>query len=251
VKISEETGQTIISGMGELHLEVIRHRMERDFGLKVKVHKPRVSYRESVKNPAEAEGRFERQAGGESQFASVKLRIEPYSGEESILVKSALKPGKIPADLEQSILQSIRDEANAGGNFGYPLMKIKLTLIDVGYREGETTDVAAQAATNQAVRKVLSAAEMILLEPIMSLEIVSPQEFVGGIQGDLNSRKAHILGSEQRGHFYQIEAEAPLAQMFGYSTDIRSLSQGRASYSMEPLEYREAPQSVVDTILGH
>lgn len=251
VKISEETGQTIISGMGELHLEVIRHRMERDFGLKVKVHKPRVSYRESVRNPAEAEGRFERQAGGESQFASVKLRIEPYSGEESILVKSSLKPGRIPADLEQSILQAIRDEANAGGNFGYPLMKVKLTLIDVGYREGETTDVAAQAATNQAFRNVLSAAEMTLLEPIMRLEIVSPQEFVGGIQGDLNSRKAHILGSEQRDHFYQIEAEAPLAQMFGYSTDIRSLSQGRASYSMEPLEYREAPQSVIDTLLGH
>jgi elongation factor G len=251
VKISEETGQTIISGMGELHLEVIRHRMERDFGLKVKVHKPRVSYRESVRQPADAEGRFDRQAGGETQYATVKLHVEPYSGEESILVTSELKPGEIPPEVEKLILQSVRDEANAGGSFGYPLMKVKLSLTDVDYREGETTEAAAQAATNQAVRNALTAAGLTLLEPIMRLEVIAPQEFVGGIQGDLNSRKAHILGSEQRGHLHQIEAEVSLAQMFGYSTEIRSLSQGRASYSMEPLEYREAPQSVVDALLGH
>jgi elongation factor G len=249
--VSEDTGQTIISGMGELHLEVIRHRMERDFGLKVKIHKPRVSYRESIRKKAEGEGIFERQSAGETQFARVKVMVEPFDGDENIVVENKLKPGYLSKEMTNLILQSIEEEANAGGEFGYPLMKVKLALLDVGYREGETTDVAAQAAANQAVRKALGAGGMVLLEPIMKLQIVTPQEFVGGIQGDLNSRHAQIHSSEAVGDLYNITAEVPLAQMFGYSTDIRSLSQGRASYSMEPLKYEEAPQSVVDAMLGH
>ena len=250
-RVSEDTGQTIISGMGELHLEVIRHRMERDFGLKVKIHKPRVSYRESIKKAAEAEGVFERQTGGETQYAKVKIKAEPYDGEERIHIVNKLKPGYVPKEATELILQSIEEEANAGGSFGYPLMKVQLTLLDVDYREGETTDVAAQAAANQGVRKALEAGGMMLLEPIMKLEVVTPQDFVGGVQGDLNTRQAQIHSAEAEGELYRISAEVPLARMFGYSTDIRSMSQGRASYSMEPMKYEPAPQSVVDQMMGN
>ncbi|MBD3673604.1 MAG: elongation factor G [Planctomycetaceae bacterium] len=250
-RVSEDTGQTIISGMGELHLEVIRHRMERDFGLKVKIHKPRVSYRESIKKAAEAEGVFERQTAGETQYAKVKVKAEPYDGEERIHVVNKLKPGYVSKELTSLILQSIEEEANAGGSLGYPLMKVQLTLLDVDFREGETTDVAAQAAANQGVRKALEAGGMMLLEPIMKLEVVTPQDFVGGVQGDLNTRQAQIHSAEAEGELYRITAEVPLARMFGYSTDIRSMSQGRASYSMEPMKYEPAPQSVVDQMLGN
>ncbi|MDB4786794.1 elongation factor G [Planctomycetaceae bacterium] len=250
-RVSEDTGQTIISGMGELHLEVIRHKMERDFGLKVKVHKPRVSYRETIRSAATAEGVFDRQAGGETQFAKVKVKAEPYGGEERIHVVNKLKPGTVPKDIVQLVLQSIEEEAKAGGELGYPLMKVQLTLLDIDYRDGETTEVAAQAAANQAVREAFSAGGMMLLEPIMKLEVVTPQEFVGGVQGDLNTRHAQIHSAEAEGELYRISAEVPLARMFGYSTDIRSLSQGRAGYSMEPMKYEPAPQSVIDQMLGN
>jgi len=243
-RVSEDTGQTIISGMGELHLEVIRHKMERDFGLKVKIHKPRVSYRESVRSTAEAEGVFDRQTGGETQFAKVKVK-------ERIRVENKMKPGKAPKEVTALIMQSIEDEAKAGGSLGYPLMKVQLTLLDIDYREGETTDVAAQAAANQGTRKAMEAAGMMLLEPIMKLEVVTPQDFVGGVQGDLNTRQAQIHSAEAEGELYRISAEVPLARMFGYSTDIRSMSQGRASYSMEPMKYEPAPQSVVDQMMGN
>jgi elongation factor G len=246
----EENGQTTISGMGELHLEVIRHRMERDFGLKVRVHKPRVSYRETIETPVEVEGVFERQAAGVTQSGRVKIKLEPYSGEEAIKVENKLKPNTLPKELVVAVEQAINDEAHGSGQFGYPLSQVKFTIIDADYSQIETTEVALQAAAVDAVRKGLQQAGVVLLEPIMRLEVVTPEEFLGNIQSDLLARKASILNTERLDELHVIEAEVPLAKMFGYSTQVRSLSQGRASYSMEPLKYQAAPQEVLKEMLG-
>ncbi len=247
-RINEETGQTLISGMGELHLEVIRHRLERDLKLNVRVHRPRVSYRETIRTAQETQGSFNRSSGGSQQYAKITLRLEPFRGDEPITLVNKLKPGVVPRELEELLMQTIGDEARGGGELGYPLMHVKITLIDADYNESEGTEVALQAAAMDAVRKGMHDAGVVLLEPIMKLEVVVPDEFLGNIHQDLNIRRATIVGTEQRGDLQVITAEAPLSQMFGYSTQIRSLSQGRASYSMEPLKYDEAPAEVLDSM---
>jgi elongation factor G len=249
-RVSEETGQTIISGMGELHLEVLQHRLKRDFGLNVRVHKPRVSYRETIRAAVEAEGEFHRQAAGVAQFGKVQLRVEPFAGEETIVVENRLKPGTLPGELAAVLEQAVRDEARGGGLVGYPLIKVKFTILDAEYRQGETTELAVQAAATDAVREALNRAGVVLLEPIMRLEVVTPDQFLGNVQADLNARRAMIVNSELRGDLYVLEAEVPLSHMFGYSTQIRSLSQGRASYTMEPLRYGEAPAEVLQEMMG-
>lgn len=249
-KVSEETGQTIVSGMGELHLEIIRNRMERDFGLKIRVHKPRVTYRETVERAVEHEGVFERQAGGMMQFAAVTLRLEPFEGDQPVVVENRLKPGTLTPEFERVLWQAVQDEARGGGSVGYPLMQVKFTILDVRQRMGETTEMALQAAVAAAVRAALREAGPVLLEPIMKLEVVTPEEFLGNITADLNARRAIIVNTEMRGHLVVLDAEAPLSEMFGYSTQVRSLSQGRASYSMEPLRFAPAPPSVLKEMLG-
>jgi len=250
VRESEETGQTIISGMGELHLEVLRNRLERDFNLKMRVHKPRVSYRETVTRAAEVEGEFSRTKDGETQSAKVSVRVEPFEGDEPISVQNKVKPGSMPAGMMKVLSQSVEESAQSGGKYGFPLMKVRFIVTDAKYREGETTEDTLRAAASQAVMKAIDAAEVGLLQPIMKLEVVTPSEFVGNIQADLNVRHAMIFGSEPRGDLTVISAEAPLANMFGYSNQVRSLSQGRASYSMEPLKYDLAPPSVLDEMMG-
>lgn len=248
--VSEETGQTIISGMGELHLEVLRNRLLKEFGLQVRVHKPRVSYRETIRNAVEATGLFDRKSGDITHFAKVKLAAKPYDGETSISVKNRLKPKTLPAELQQLLVQTVKEESQGSGYIGYPLMKIEFTILDATYREGETTDVAIQAAVSEAIRNVLTEKNTVLLEPIMKLDISTPEEYVGAIQSDLNVRRAIIINSERRGDLCLLEAEASLSKLFGYSTQIRSLSQGRASYSMEPLKYAEAPSEILHEIMG-
>lgn len=252
-RTSEETGQTIISGMGELHLEVLRNRIKRDYNLNVKVHKPRVSYRETVTSQVRAEGEFHRQTAGETQFAHATLSLEPYAGEESIVIENKLKPGDLPKHIEDVLLQAVQDQTQGGGVLGFPLMKLKVTVQDAKYREGETTEVAMQAAVAQAFREALNTALDKkcngLLEPIMRLEVVTPEEFLGNIQADLNKRRAHIVNSERRGDLCLLEAHVSLSEMFGYSNDSRGLSQGRASYSMEPLKYDQAPTEVLEAML--
>jgi elongation factor G len=249
-RVSKETGQTIISGMGELHLEVLRGRLQREFGLQVRVHKPRVSYRETVRSKAQAEGTFHRHSQGATQYAKVKLSVEPFEGDEALTLVNRLKPGTLSADLNKLLESAILDSARAGGLVGFPLMKVKLTILDVDYREGETTDFAIEAAAGEAVRTALDKAGIILLEPIMKLEVVSPDDFLGNIQADLNVRRAMIVNSERRGDLCVLEAHVALAQMFGYSTQVRSLSQGRASYAMQPLKYDEAPPDVLKDMLA-
>lgn len=249
-KISEETGQTIVSGMGELHLEIISKRMERDFHLKMRIHKPRVTYRETICKAVEFEEVFERQAGATSLYALIKLRAEPLEGAQSVVVENKMKPGVFPADLTQVLIQAMNDESKSGGTVGYPLMNMKLQVLGAGFREGETNEIAVRAAAASAVRRVLDEAGVMLLEPVMKLEVVTPNDFVGNITADLNSRRASILNTGLRGNLVVIEAEVPLSGMFGYSTQVRSLSQGRASYSMEPLRFAPAPDSVLKTMLG-
>ncbi|ADG66324.1 translation elongation factor G [Planctopirus limnophila DSM 3776] len=249
-KVSEETGQTIVSGMGELHLEIISKRMERDFHLKMRIHKPRVTYRETICKAVEFEEVFERQAGATSLYALIKLRAEPLEGAQSVVVENKMKPGAFPAELTQVLIQAMNDESKSGGTVGYPLMNMKLQVLGAGFREGETNEIAVRAAASSAVRRVLDEAGVMLLEPVMKLEVVTPNDFVGNVTADLNSRRASILNTGLRGNLVVIEAEVPLSGMFGYSTQVRSLSQGRASYSMEPLRFAPAPDSVLKTMLG-
>jgi elongation factor G len=236
-KISEETGQTIISGMGELHLEIISKRMERDFHMKFRTHKPRVSYRETIPNKVEVQGQFDRQTAGTRQFAGVRILVEPAAEEAALKVESKLKPNVLPPELLDILIQSLRDELNGGGVVGFPLIHLKILITDADYREGETTEVALRAAASDAFRNALREGGAVLMEPIMKLEVVVPEDFVGNISADLNSRRAIIVNTELRGNLVALTAEVALSQMFGYSNDVRSLSQGRASFSMEPLRY--------------
>ncbi len=245
---SEETGQTLISGMGELHLEVIKHRLLRDFKLNVRVHKPRVSYRETVERAAEVTGECRQQVAGQSLFARVKIRLEPISGEKSFVTVS---PGisQIPEAFQGPVVEVLTEQAEGSGSLGFPLMKVKITVLGGEAHETESNELAFRRAAADAFQKGLTAAGIVLLEPIMSLEIVTPEEHLGDIVSDLQQRRAIITNTQPRGRNTTIHAQAPLANLFGYSSAIRSLSAGRASCSMEPAAYGPAPKDVMETFL--
>ena len=245
-RVSEETGQTIISGMGELHLEVLRDRLLRDFGLKVRVHKPRVSYRETVRRPSRGKGEFHRQVGDHYEQAVIELTIEPFTSENPFTVHI---PHDVHPEAKSLIAAAIHDVAEGGGVVGFPLMNVRFNVQSAKHDQ-PPSELALRVAAAEAVRNALHEENIALLEPIMKLEVVTPEEFLGNIQGDLNSRRAVIVHSELRGGSSVLEAEAPLSRMFGYSTQVRSLSQGRASYSMEPLKYDEAPPEVLREMMG-
>jgi len=242
-----ETGQTIVSGMGELHLEVIRHRMERDFNLKVRVHKPRVSYRERLRESVNISTEFSVVTPASALFFGVSLTAENVDDrEEPISLEHRLGPDQLPDSLLQVLLEALNEEAQGGGVCGNPVMGLRIVVTAVDYREEESTEAAVRSAAGQAFNRLLQEGDFYLLEPIMLLEVVTPEEFLGNIQSDLNARRAMIVSSDRRGDLCVIKAEAPLIEMFGYSTQVRSLSQGRASYSMEPCRYSEAPPGVMD-----
>ncbi len=253
-KVNEETGQTIISGMGELHLEILKHRMTRDFNMKVHVGRPRVSYRETIKKPVKrVTGVCQRVTGNQELYAKVTIDLEPEAqpkGAPVVKFVNKCKPGDIPAEFVPVIEQTLREEAKSGGATGYPLVDLKITLVDGSYDDDTSNDVAFRFAAADAMSKALEEAGPVLLEPIMKLEVVTPDESLGNITADLTARRAMITGTAQRGRLQVIEAEVPLEKMFGYSTAVRSLSQGRASYSMEPLQYSAAPDSMLEAILG-
>ncbi|QDT30248.1 elongation factor G [Gimesia panareensis] len=247
---NEETGQTIVSGMGELHLEVLRNRMQKEFNLSVRVHKPRVSYRETVSAAVEKAVEFNRPSANGNMYFKVKLRLEPFKGDQPISIVSNLKPGELDPEMEKELMETLRLGVDGGGQVGFPLMNVQFVVLDAQAREGETNDVAVEAATSEALHGCIMDAKIQLLEPIMKMEVVTPDEFRGNIQADLSSRNANVLNSEWRGDLCVMEVEAPLSQLFGYSTQIRSLSQGRASFSMEPLKYAAAPPSVLKEMIG-
>ncbi len=246
---SEETGQTLISGMGELHLEVIKHRLLRDFNLNVKVKKPQVSYRETVKNAVQAIGECNQMVAGQQLFARVKIRLEPYdSGERAVTVMPGGGDG-IPPELLSAVLDALVQEAEGGGSLGYPLMKVRITTLGGETSETGSNEIAFRRAAADAFRKGLSQAGIVLLEPIMKLDIITPEEHLGDIVADLQQRRSIITHTQARGRNTVIEAEAPLANLFGYSSAIRSLSQGRASCSMEPTAYGPAPEEVLKAFM--
>ncbi len=242
---SEETGQTLISGMGELHLEVIRNRLLRDFNLQVKVHKPRVSYRETIQQAVEVQGECHRQIGGQTLFAEIKLRMEPVSGGTSpVTVSSRCPAEQLPGDFLSIVLEELRARGQGGGALGgFPLTNLRVIVTGAACNE-QTNDVAVRIATAAAFEEALHKGVPVLLEPIMKLDITTPEDHLGDFVGDLQQRRAIIHKTENRGKLVAIEAHAPLAELFGYSSAMRSLSQGRAGCSMQPLEYSPAPPEV-------
>ncbi|MBX6313924.1 MAG: elongation factor G [Isosphaeraceae bacterium] len=251
-KFHEETGQTLISGMGELHLEILKNRMIRDFRLKVHVGRPRVSYRETVKRPVKRVlGQCIRQTGGAGLYAKVWIDLEPEpqpKGAAPIKFVNATKGGVIPSEFLGPIEASIRESAKSGGRTGYPLVDLKVTLVDGQTHDVDSNELAFRFAAADALDKAVQEAGAVLLEPIMRLEVVTPEEYLGDIVADLGGRRAEITEITNRGKLKVIEARAPLEKMFGYATAVRSLSQGRASYSMEPLEYAPAPESMLEVL---
>ncbi len=242
---NEETGQTIISGMGELHLEVIQHRLQRNFNLNVRVHRPRVSYKETVNGPAEAIGKCNRQVAGQTLFAETKLRVKPLREDKACrvstnwFVEDSAKHNAI-----ELMLTSLKEAAEGGGLRGFPLWGCALELLEMPFPDPLPGEVALRIAVADAFTKVLQAAGVTVLEPIMKLEVTTPEDHLGDVINDLQQRRAIINSTETRGGMTVLEAEAPLSAMFGYSAAVRSLSQGRASFSMEPLKYGPAPANI-------
>jgi elongation factor G len=248
---NEETGQTLISGMGELHLEIIQHRLLRDFRLNVRVHKPRVSYRETVKKAATVWGECQRQQAGQSLFARLEVKLEPLTAvmDRPVQVNSLIDPESIPAPLLNAALEVLTEQAGGGGSLGFPLMKVRFTLLKAEQREGESTEIAFRLAAADAFQKALQEAGIVLLEPIMKVEITLPEDYLGEIVSDMQQRRGSIQQTLNRGRNVVVEASAPLANLFGYSNAVRGLSQGRASCSMQPSEYGPAPADVLETFL--
>jgi elongation factor G len=252
VRSNPETGEMLISGMGELHLEVMERRLREEMNVEVRVGKPRVSYRETIKKAVEHEGRFERQLAGKWHIAGVRLRLEPLPVDhhDAPSFANRLAGDVLEAPILAAIETGIRDAATSGPVFGYPMINWRAILLGVEKHADSSSELAFENAARQAFNEAAAAAEPTLLEPIMKLEIVTPDEYYGGINGDLNARRAIITGSDMRGHYRVIDAEAPLVEMFGYVTELRSMSQGRASATMEPARYGEVPKNRLEQMMG-
>ena len=250
VRVDEQTGQTIISGMGELHLEVLVDRMIREFKVHANVGRPQVAYRETITQPVQAEGRFVRQSGGRGQFGHVKVRFEPLEPGSGYVFEDAIVGGTVPREYIKPVGEGIKEALEGGVIAGYPIVDVKATLYDGSYHEVDSSEMAFRIAGSLAVRDGIARARPILLEPVMKVEILTPEEFLGDVIGDINSRRGQIEGLEPHSHGMQsVRAMVPLAQMFGYATRLRSVTQGRGTFSMEFAHYAPVPESVAKTIL--
>jgi elongation factor G len=247
VRTDDETGQTVISGMGELHLEIIVDRMLREFKVEANVGKPQVSYRETITAPAHGTGRFVRQSGGRGQYGHVELQLEPNAGKGFEFVNKIVG-GVIPREYIPAVHRGIEDSLANGVVAGYPVVDIKTTLVDGSYHDVDSSEQAFSIAGSMGFKDGARKAKPVLLEPIMRVDVFMPEEFLGDVMGDLTSRRGHILGMEGRGTSQMVHAEVPLATMFGYATELRSMTQGRANYSMEFHHYQQLPQSLADEI---
>ena len=248
-KESEETGQTIISGMGELHLEVIKHRLLRDFGLNVRVHKPRVSYRETIEKAVEVTGRCHRTVAGQSLSAELTIRIEPFPQGVKPAAVIAACGDELPGQLLNAAIQVLTEQGEGGGTFGFPLMHVKITVLGGAFQETGSNELAFRLAAADAFNRGLREAGVVLLEPIMRLEVTTPEEHLGDFVSDLQQRRAVITRTHNRGRNTVIEAHVPLASLFGYSNAMRGLSQGRATCTMEPHSYAPAPPEVLESFV--
>ena len=250
VRTDEESGQTIISGMGELHLEIIVDRMKREFGVEANVGAPQVAYRETIKKPAEAEGKFVKQTGGRGQYGHVWLKIEPNEAGKGFEFVDAIKGGVVPREYIPAVQKGLVDTLTNGVLAGFPIVDVKVTLFDGSYHEVDSNENAFKMAASIGFKDGMRKATPTLLEPMMAVEVETPEEFMGNVMGDLSSRRGMVQGMEDRPGLKVIKAEVPLAEMFGYSTTLRSLSQGRATYSMEFKHYSEAPKNVAEAIIN-
>jgi elongation factor G len=249
VRTDEESGQTIISGMGELHLDIIVDRMKREFKVEANVGKPQVAYRETIRKAVEQEGRFVRQSGGRGQFGHVWIKLEPQEPGSGYAFENAIVGGVIPKEYIPAVDKGIREQLASGVLAGYPVVDVKVTLFDGSYHEVDSSEMAFKIAGSMAFKEGCNKAKPVLLEPIMKVEVVTPEDYMGDVMGDLNRRRGLVQGMEEAPSGRIIRAEVPLAEMFGYATDLRSMSQGRATYSMEFGHYNEAPNNVADAVI--
>jgi len=250
VKTDEETNQTIISGMGELHLEILVDRMKREFGVEANVGAPQVAYREAIKKPVEIEGKFVKQSGGKGQYGHVWLKMEPNEAGKGFEFIDAIKGGTVPREFIPAVEKGLLETLPAGVVAGYPVVDVKVTLFDGSYHDVDSNENAFKMAASIAFKDGMRKADPILLEPMMAVEVETPEDYMGDVMGDLSSRRGMIQGMEDNPTGKVIRAEVPLAEMFGYSTTMRSLSQGRATYSMEFKHYTEAPRNVAEAIVN-
>ena len=252
VKTDEETGQTIISGMGELHLDIIVDRMRREFSVEANIGKPQVAYRERIRNTAEIEGKFVRQSGGRGQYGHVWIRFEPAEdeGAEGLEFVNEIVGGAVPREYIPAVSKGIEEQMQNGVLAGYPLLGLKATLYDGSFHDVDSNEMAFKIAASMATKKLSEDGGAVLLEPIMKVEVVTPEENMGDVVGDLNRRRGLILGMNDSSSGKIVDADVPLAEMFGYATDLRSATQGRATYTMEFARYSEAPSNVADAIIG-
>ena len=245
----EESGQTIISGMGELHLDIIVDRMKREFKVEANVGKPQVAYRETIRKTVEQEGKFVRQSGGRGQYGHVYLKIEPLPPGAGYEFVNGITGGVVPREYIPAVDRGVREQMENGVVAGYPLVDCKVTLYDGSYHDVDSSEMAFKIAGSMGFRDGANNADPVLLEPIMKVEVVTPEDYMGDVMGDLNRRRGLPQGIDDVPAGKVIRAEVPLAEMFGYATDLRSMSQGRAVYSMEFEKYSEVPQSVADTVI--
>ena len=250
VRTDEESGQTIISGMGELHLDIIVDRMRREFSVEAAVGKPQVSYRETIKQSVEAEGKFVRQTGGKGQFGHVWLKLEPREQASGYEFNDKIVGGAIPKEFIPAVDKGIQEQMESGVVAGFPMVDIAVTLYDGSFHDVDSSEIAFKIAGSMAFRNGAMDADPVLLEPIMKVEVVTPEDYMGDVMGDLNRRRGIVQGMDETPAGKTVSAEVPLAEMFGYATDLRSATQGRATYTMEFSKYSEAPGSVTETFTG-
>ncbi len=249
VHTDEESGQTIISGMGELHLEIIVDRMKREFSVEANVGSPQVAYRETIRQAIEQEGKFVRQSGGRGQFGHVWLKIEPQEPGVGYEFVNKIVGGVIPKEYVPAVDKGVQEQMENGVIAGYPVVDIKVTLYDGSYHDVDSSEMAFKIAGSQCFKEGAKKAKPVLLEPIMKVEVTTPEDYLGDVMGDLNRRRGIVQGMEEGPTGRAIQAEVPLSEMFGYATDLRSMSQGRATYSMEFAMYKEAPASVAEKVI--
>jgi elongation factor G len=249
VRTDDESGQTIIGGMGELHLDILVERMRREFSVDANIGKPQVSYRETIRKSVEAEGKFVRQSGGRGQYGHVWVRIEPYDGEQGYEFVDEIVGGVVPREYISAVNKGIREQMTNGVLAGFPLMGVKATLYDGSYHDVDSSEVAFRVAGSMAMRDGALNADPVLLEPVMSVEVVTPEDYYGDVVGDLNRRRGVVQGMEDVHAGKAVRAEVPFSEMFGYATDLRSATQGRATFSMEFLKYKEVPDNIAAAII--
>ena len=248
VRFDHETGQTLIAGMGELHLEIIVDRMLREFGVQANVGRPQVAYKETIRQPAEAEGRYIRQTGGRGQYGHVEIILEPLPRGTGIEFEDEIRGGDIPREFIPPVEDGIREAAESGVLAGYPVVDFLARLIDGSYHDVDSSEIAFKIAGSMAFKEAMAKAKPVLLEPVMKVEVVTPESYMGDVIGDLNARRGRIESIEQQGTIRIIRALVPLAEMFGYATALRSNTQGRATHTMEPSHYEEVPASIAEQI---